>query len=152
MFDTEEIVVKPVAPILRYITTFSGNTILGDGSVIMILDTKRIARATGIGESGESKARTAGAAGSGSEAARSGEKTAMLLFRAAGNSLMAVSLGLIARHEDIPREKIESSCGQPVTQYRGKPEAAGVARRAVRSGPDNTSPYWCSPIANAPCA
>ena len=122
VFDTEEIVVKPVAPILRYITMFSGNTILGDGSVIMILDTKRIARATGIGASGESKARTAGAAGSGSgsEAARSGEKTAMLLFRAAGNSLMAVPLGLIARHEDIPREKIESSCGQPVTQYRGK--------------------------------
>jgi two-component system chemotaxis sensor kinase CheA len=54
VFDTEEIVVKPVAPILRYITMFSGNTILGDGSVIMILDTKRIARATGIGASGES--------------------------------------------------------------------------------------------------
>jgi len=122
VFDTEEIVVKPVAPILRHITMFSGNTILGDGSVIMILDTNRIARATGIGASGESKARTAGAAGSGSESetARSGEKTAMLLFRAAGNSLMAVPLGLIARLEDIPREKIESSCGQPVTQYRGK--------------------------------
>jgi two-component system chemotaxis sensor kinase CheA len=122
VFDTEEIVVKPVAPILRHITMFSGNTILGDGSVIMILDTNGIARATGIGASGESKARTAGAASSGigSEATRSGEKTAMLLFRAAGNSLMAVPLGLIARLEDIPREKIESSCGQPVTQYRGK--------------------------------
>ncbi|MEI6159523.1 MAG: chemotaxis protein CheA, partial [Roseococcus sp.] len=30
VFDTEEIVVKPVAPILRHITMFSGNTILGD--------------------------------------------------------------------------------------------------------------------------
>ena len=38
VFDTEEIVVKPVAPILRHVTMFSGNTILGDGSVIMILD------------------------------------------------------------------------------------------------------------------
>jgi two-component system, chemotaxis family, sensor kinase CheA len=38
VFDTEEIVVKPVAPILRHIGVFSGNTILGDGSVIMILD------------------------------------------------------------------------------------------------------------------
>jgi two-component system, chemotaxis family, sensor kinase CheA len=37
VFDTEEIVVKPVAPILRHVTMFSGNTILGDGSVIMIL-------------------------------------------------------------------------------------------------------------------
>ena len=31
VFDTEEIVVKPVAPIMRHITMFSGNTILGDG-------------------------------------------------------------------------------------------------------------------------
>src|SRR5208283_5896237 len=48
VFDTEEIVVKPVAPILRHITMFSGNTILGDGSVIMILDPNGIARAMGI--------------------------------------------------------------------------------------------------------
>jgi len=119
VFDTEEIVVKPVAPILRHITMFSGNTILGDGSVIMILDTNGIARATGIGASGESKARTA-ATSTGTAAARSSEKTAMLLFRAGGNAPMAVPLGLVARLEDIPREKIETSCGQPVTQYRGK--------------------------------
>ncbi|HET8995134.1 MAG TPA: chemotaxis protein CheA, partial [Acetobacteraceae bacterium] len=47
VFDTEEIVVKPVAPILRDITMFSGNTILGDGSVIMILDPNGIARGAG---------------------------------------------------------------------------------------------------------
>jgi two-component system chemotaxis sensor kinase CheA len=117
VFDTEEIVVKPVAPILRHITMFSGNTILGDGSVIMILDTNGIARATGIGASGESKARSGGAA---ADAIRSSEKTAMLLFRASGNTLMAVPLGLVARLEDIPCDKIETSCGQPVTQYRGK--------------------------------
>ena len=47
VFDTEEIVVKPVAPILRDIVMFSGNTILGDGSVIMILDPNGIAAASG---------------------------------------------------------------------------------------------------------
>src|SRR5579859_1678576 len=47
VFDTEEIVVKPVAPILRHINMFSGNTILGDGSVIMILDPNGIAGAAG---------------------------------------------------------------------------------------------------------
>ena len=41
VFDTEEIVVKPVARILRDIQLFSGNTILGDGSVVMILDPNR---------------------------------------------------------------------------------------------------------------
>jgi two-component system, chemotaxis family, sensor kinase CheA len=55
VFDTEEIVVKPVAPILRHVTMFSGNTILGDGSVIMILDPNGIARASGVGAGSESK-------------------------------------------------------------------------------------------------
>ena len=44
----------------------------------------------------------------------------MLLFRAGENQRMGVPLGLVARLEDIPRDKIEMSCGSPVTQYRGK--------------------------------
>ena len=116
VFDTEEIVVKPVAPILRHVTMFSGNTILGDGSVIMILDPNGIARATGITAGGEGRA----AAASAVETTHSGERTAMLLFRAGSAQKMAVPLGLVARLEDIPREKIEMSAGAPVTQYRGK--------------------------------
>ncbi len=116
VFDTEEIVVKPVAPILRHVTMFSGNTILGDGSVIMILDPNGIARATGITASGDSKAVSTNATGQ----SRSGELTAMLVFRAGGEQKMAVPLGLVARLEDIPRDKIETSCGASVTQYRGK--------------------------------
>jgi two-component system chemotaxis sensor kinase CheA len=116
VFDTEEIVVKPVAPILRHVTMFSGNTILGDGSVIMILDPNGIARATGIGAGGEIRTTAASAV----ETVRSGELTAMLLFRAGSAQKMAVPLGLVARLEDIPREKIELSSGSPVTQYRGR--------------------------------
>ncbi|WP_428491010.1 chemotaxis protein CheW [Rhodopila sp.] len=116
VFDTEEIVVKPVAPILRHVTMFSGNTILGDGSVIMILDPNGIARASGVGAGSETKMGHAG----GVDAQSSSDKTAMLLFRAGENRRMGVPLGLVARLEDIPREKIELSCGAPVMQYRGK--------------------------------
>ncbi|MEA2729615.1 MAG: two-component system, chemotaxis family, sensor kinase CheA [Acetobacteraceae bacterium] len=116
VFDTEEIVVKPVAPILRHVTMFSGNTILGDGSVIMILDPNGIARASGVGAGSESKLLRSGAV----DAQVSSDKTAMLLFRAGGSRRMGVPLGLVARLEDIPRDKIELSCGAPVTQYRGK--------------------------------
>ena len=55
VFHTEEIVVKPMATRLRHIQAFSGNTILGDGAVIMILDPNGIAasfgsvRAVGLG-------------------------------------------------------------------------------------------------------
>ncbi|MFY7851654.1 MAG: chemotaxis protein CheA, partial [Brevundimonas sp.] len=47
VFHTEEIVVKPMSSKLRHITMFSGNTILGDGSVIMIIDPNGIASAVG---------------------------------------------------------------------------------------------------------
>ena len=47
VFHTEEIVVKPMSSKLRHIAMFSGNTILGDGSVIMIIDPNGIAQAIG---------------------------------------------------------------------------------------------------------
>jgi two-component system chemotaxis sensor kinase CheA len=125
VFDTEEIVVKPVAPILRHITMFSGNTILGDGSVIMILDPNGIARATGVAAGAENRSNI-GKVEQPQAADRTpadktmGDKTAMLLFRAGGAQPMAVPLGLVARLEDIERERIEYSAGTPVTQYRGK--------------------------------
>jgi two-component system chemotaxis sensor kinase CheA len=115
LFDTEEIVVKPVPPILRHIGVFSGNTILGDGSVIMILDPNGIARATGVAQ--EAGARASEAAASG--ARRSGDRTALLLFRAGDATPKAVPLGLVARLDDIAAESIESSGGRPVVQYRG---------------------------------
>ena len=65
---------------------------------------------------GDSKAISSSAA----DALHRTERTAMLLFRAGGEQKLAVPLGLVARLEDIPREKIEISCGAPVTQYRGK--------------------------------
>ena len=116
VFDTEEIVVKPVAPILRHITMFSGNTILGDGSVIMILDPNGIARANGIAGSESRVAETAPP----TTVAQSEQRIAMLLFRAGGSSPKAVPLSLVARLEDIERDRIEISAGQPVVQYRGR--------------------------------
>ena len=116
VFDTEEIVVKPVAPILRHVTMFSGNTILGDGSVIMILDPNGIARASSVSAGSDNKLLRASRV----DTQTTADNTAMLLFRAGDAQRMAVPLGLVARLEDIPRDKIEISCGLPVTQYRGK--------------------------------
>ncbi len=123
VFDTEEIVVKPVAPILRHISMFSGNTILGDGSVIMILDPNGIARASGVG--GDSRAGRLPASGAATLsgptlAGPADNRVAMLLFRAGDQAPKAIPLGLIARLEDIAGDKIEYSAGLPVAQYRGR--------------------------------
>ena len=117
VFDTEEIVVKPVAPILRHITMFSGNTILGDGSVIMILDPNGVARGAGINAEGRAEDQQAIVVNGG---IRSDSSTSLLLFRAGDQTPKAVPLGLVARLEDIPVERIEMSGGTPVVQYRGQ--------------------------------
>lgn len=119
VFDTEEIVVKPVAPVLRHISMFSGNTILGDGSVIMILDPSGIARATGIAGSGDGRAARPASGTPHTVLASQAERTAMLLFRAGENEIKAVPLSLVARLENIPQNRIEFAAGTPVTQYRG---------------------------------
>jgi two-component system chemotaxis sensor kinase CheA len=116
VFDTEEIVVKPVAPILRHIEMFSGNTILGDGSVIMILDPNGIASASGEITMGEAANKEAAAV----QATRQEDKMALLLFRAGSQAPKAVPLSLVARLEDVDVAAVEMSNGLPVVQYRGK--------------------------------
>ena len=116
VYDTEEIVVKPVAPILRDISVYSGNTILGDGSVIMILDPNGIATATGnISATNPTEQENAA-----KNNADRNERTALLVFRAGTGEPKAVPLALIARLEEIEAEKVEISDGQLVVQYRGQ--------------------------------
>ena len=114
VFDTEEIVVKPVAPVLRHIPFYSGNTILGDGSVIMILDPNGIASSTG--DLGQAKTDADDAAAA---VALAGDTSTMLIFRAGGNELKAVPLALVARLEEVDMESTEQSHGTYVVQYRG---------------------------------
>lgn len=118
VFDTEEIVVKPVAPILRNITMFSGNTILGDGSVVMILDPNGIAGQAGELRGSEDAARVQQS--NAAQAVRNDGKQSLLLFNAGGGAPKAVPLALVARLEDFDRTTIEFSEGKPVVQYRGK--------------------------------
>ncbi|TXH38266.1 MAG: hybrid sensor histidine kinase/response regulator [Rhodospirillaceae bacterium] len=117
VFDTEEIVVKPVAPILRDIEMFSGNTILGDGSVIMILDPNGIAAHSGQMGMGDSAA-----AENMSKRSRSvsEEVVPLLLFKAGDGAPKAVPLALVARLEELDRATIENSNDRWFVQYRGQ--------------------------------
>lgn len=118
VFDTEEIVVKPVAPILRDLGVFSGNTILGDGTVIMILDPNGIAM-----EANEAMADVADQRAEEDEdraVVSADDKEAILLFRAGGETKRAVPLALVSRLEEIDISKIEVSEGAKMVQYRGK--------------------------------
>ncbi|RED53591.1 chemotaxis protein CheW [Aestuariispira insulae] len=118
IFDSEEIVVKPVSSILRNIDIFSGNTILGDGSVILILDLNGIAKNIGDMATAAKDAQAAEEAQA-LKAQGDDEQVAMLLFRAGSETPKAVPLALVARLEEIDFDKVEYTNGQALVQYRG---------------------------------
>ncbi len=112
VFDTEEIVVKPVAPILQGIRYYAGNTILGDGGVVMILDPNGIA--------GEIGPRTGQVIERITETQATHETLKRLLvFRAGGDDYKAIPLELLARLERFDLGKVEVSQGRHMIQYRG---------------------------------
>ena len=116
VFHTEEIVVKPMSSKLRNIALFSGNTILGDGSVIMIIDPNGVAQAFGNTVAAQlDAAQQADGRVAGSEEA----STSLLVFRAGSSQPKAVPLSLITRLEEIDAHKIELSNGRHMVQYRG---------------------------------
>jgi two-component system, chemotaxis family, sensor kinase CheA len=115
VFHTEEIVVKPMSTKLRHIGMFSGNTILGDGAVIMIIDPNGIAQALGTAGGTQHEIASENAA----NRVASGEQlTSLLVFRAGTAEPKAVPLALVTRLEEIAADKIELSNGRYMVQYR----------------------------------
>ncbi len=114
VLETEEIVVKPVSTRIRHLSCYSGATILGDGTVIMILDPNGLMQSisTDVEAHNDNLA-------TGEEAVSGVEKTSLLIFRAGSGAPMAVPLATVTRLEEIDCSKIEVANGQPMVQYRG---------------------------------
>ncbi len=136
VFHTEEIVVKPMSTKLRHIDMFSGNTILGDGAVIMIIDPNGIAKALGAAGSASHQIADENAA---MRASAAEQMTSLLVFRAGTNQPKAVPLGLVTRLEEIAVDKIELSNGRYMVQYRDQlmplVQMEGVSVRTQGSQP-----------------
>jgi two-component system chemotaxis sensor kinase CheA len=114
VFHTEEIVIKPMSSKLRHIPVFSGTTILGDGSVIMILDPNGVAQSLGRAAQvhAEQNAQLE------EETAASEDTVSLLVFRAGSQRPKAVPLSLVTRLEEIDCRRIEMSDGRCLVQYR----------------------------------
>ena len=115
VYDTEEIVVKPVAGILKQISVYAGNTILGDGSVIMILDPNGIAKSINTMELSSQVDNTAANKALTDKQSQIG----LLLFSTGKDAPKSVPLELVSRLEEIDVSKIETAGDRPVIQYRG---------------------------------
>jgi len=114
VFHTEEIVIKPMSSRLRHIPMFSGTTILGDGSVIMILDPNGVAQALGRAVQSHAEANTRRE----DDDAANEDTVSLLVFRAGSHQPKAVPLSLVTRLEEIDCRRIEMSGGRCLVQYR----------------------------------
>lgn len=115
--DTQEIVVKPLGAELKSIAAYAGATIMGDGHVALILDVPGIAQLAGL-TSDARMMRLVAAAQSRVTAGENADRQSLLQFEARGGGCFAVPLHTVARLEEIDPQRIETTAGQPVVQYR----------------------------------
>lgn len=118
VYDTEEIVVKPVSSLLKPLDIYAGNTILGDGRVIMILDPAGVAQMAYATDDNAQLSHDMVDADDNSFS--EDDLAALLLFKAGENERVAVPAFLVSRIEEFPRKRIEFSGGRPVLQYEGR--------------------------------
>jgi len=113
--DTEEIVVKPLGRELKQLQLYAGATIMGDGRVALILDAAGLARCSGLvfDEALERGLET-------QSRRQEAQAQPVLLFRLGDSQLYGIPLVLLARLEEFPAERVESSAGGSLIQYRGR--------------------------------
>ncbi|MCB9399385.1 MAG: chemotaxis protein CheW [Acidobacteria bacterium] len=102
IIGTEEIVVKPVHNALKGLKCFSGATVMGDGSVALILDVQGIAKHANVSfetiHAGHQEVK---------RDLHMDEKQNLLLFRAGKSEQFAIPLAVIKRVETIENQQIE---------------------------------------------
>ena len=115
--DTEEIVVKPLGKNLKDLSCFAGATIMGDGSVALIIDVMGLAQQAHMIRTNREPEKTQETA---SEAWSTDNQSRLLLFEIGQSDSMAIPLSMVSRLEEFERSAIEHACGQTVIQYRGE--------------------------------
>ncbi len=115
----EEIVVKPLPRFLQKMKSFSGTTIMGDGSVAMILDPPGIAGLVKLDNLGE-KMKAQLEEVTTDEEKHAGEILNLLVFDNGTQERFALPLNLITRIEKISLSDIEWLENKPYFQYRNQ--------------------------------
>jgi two-component system chemotaxis sensor kinase CheA len=120
LFDTEEIVVKPLSRHIKNVKCFSGATIMGDGRVAMILDAAGIAsfQRLRFNEIGHEERRRCEKETARSEA-ESLNRRAVLLFNNAPEESFALPLESVSRLEKVDLRRIHRRGPYEFMDYQG---------------------------------
>ncbi|MDR3564733.1 MAG: chemotaxis protein CheW [Negativicutes bacterium] len=116
VYDTEEILVKPLSPVLGSCGLYSGVTVLGDGSIAMILDTESIRRRAGLlHEEDVSQAIEVQGTKNIDQ-----EKQYMLLFRSSGGEMLGLDLAMVSRVEEVDLSRLQKIGAKYYISFQGQ--------------------------------
>jgi two-component system chemotaxis sensor kinase CheA len=123
----EEIVVKPLSAELREIGVFSGATVLGNGTLALILDVAATGARAGVRQVAE-EGNVVSADQTHTGTAQIEMESSMVIYETGkrgfvegGNvEQMAMPLSAVERIESVPVSEIEYAAGRAVLQYRGE--------------------------------
>lgn len=126
---TREIVVKPLGRQLKSMRWYAGATILGDGTVALILDVAGLARRENL--SGHTVQKQMEAVDSAVE-----RRQQFLIVSAGSYKRVAAPLGQVDRLEKLPAERVERVADCRAVQYRGELLRLVSLARVLGSGGD----------------
>ncbi len=117
VFDTEEILVKPVPAVLGTSGRYSGLTVLGDGRIAMIIDPESIRAAVNL----YLVEATRQADSTDEEKSQSGgDEQYVLLFKCSGSEMLGLDLTMVARVQEIPPSCIQKIGGKYYFSFQGE--------------------------------
>ena len=109
----EEIVVKPLSAVLREIGLFTGATVLGNGTLALILDIAATAARAGVKPVVEEEDEQA-------VEVKQKNDASFLVFEDRARERTALPLSVVERIESVLSSQIEYANGRPLLQYRGE--------------------------------
>lgn len=118
VINTEEIVVKALSGRIKQIGLYSGATVLGDGTVALILDVQAVARRALAGENGDLV--RAHVAASATADMGIGETEQLLIVAIGDGRRVALPLDAVIRLERMSAGRVERVGHREVIQYRGE--------------------------------
>lgn len=109
--DPEEIVVKPLSPVLKQIGLFSGATVMGNGEMALILDPGAVALRASIALDNDEEAKEI------TDATTAEKRESEFLLVETGSETAALPLDDVLRIERIPQSHVERIGKTPVLRF-----------------------------------
>lgn len=113
VLNMQEVVVKPLGPLLKGVDNFAGATILGNGHVALILDIDGMAMQSGMVAKIQSRPLNPAV----NQDKVFEEEVGMLLFELAGQPRLAIHLEHVERLEMISSKQVQRNGNRDVIQY-----------------------------------